>query len=213
MGISARYPGDKNIASDPAVILADDFESYTSPSQLTTKWTGAYQMANLRIATEAGNYYAGDKALEMKLPISTTEISNSLKKVINPTRDVVFIRTYQKWDLGYSLSTSNHNGIQLSAKYPGAGITPPADGTGFFLFLLQNNIEGTALTGEKFARLHACLRLLAEAAYSAMVTIGIQLAWSNRAGTAIGCSTPRNILTSTRCRTSYRSAGAGTATN
>src|SRR6266700_8399443 len=27
-GIAARYPGDKNIASDPAVIFADDFESY-----------------------------------------------------------------------------------------------------------------------------------------------------------------------------------------
>ena len=30
IGIAARYPGDKNIASDPAVILADDFEGYTS---------------------------------------------------------------------------------------------------------------------------------------------------------------------------------------
>ena len=148
IGIAARYPGDKNIASDPAVILADDFESYTSPSQLTTKWTGAYQMANLRIATEAGNYYAGDKALEMKLPISTTEISNSLKKILNPTQDVVFIRTYQKWDAAYSYLTSNHNGMRLSAKYPGPGIAPPVDGTGFFLFLLQNNIEGSAMAGE-----------------------------------------------------------------
>ena len=32
-GIAARYPGDKNIASDPAVIFADDFESYTTPDQ------------------------------------------------------------------------------------------------------------------------------------------------------------------------------------
>ena len=51
-GIAARYPGDKNIASDPAVVFADDFESYTSPSQLTSKWTSAYQLSNLRIATE-----------------------------------------------------------------------------------------------------------------------------------------------------------------
>ena len=64
-GIAARYPGDKGIGSDPAVILADDFESYTSPSQLTTKWSNADVQANLRIATEPGNYYAGGKGLEM----------------------------------------------------------------------------------------------------------------------------------------------------
>ena len=64
IGIAARYPGDKNIASDPAVIFADDFESYTSPSQLTTKWDGAYQLPNIRIATEAGNFFAGSKSLE-----------------------------------------------------------------------------------------------------------------------------------------------------
>src|SRR6266480_3516973 len=68
-GIAARYPGDKNIASDPAVIFADDFESYTSPSHLTTKWDGAYQLPNIRIATEAGNVFAGSKSLEFSLPI------------------------------------------------------------------------------------------------------------------------------------------------
>ena len=40
-GIAARYPGDKNIASDPAVIFADDFEAYTSATQLRPKWTHA----------------------------------------------------------------------------------------------------------------------------------------------------------------------------
>jgi hypothetical protein len=64
IGIVARYPGDKDIASDPAVIFADDFESYTSPSQLTTKCDGAYQLQNIRIATEPGNFFAGSKSLE-----------------------------------------------------------------------------------------------------------------------------------------------------
>src|SRR5436309_15171710 len=81
-GIAARYPGDKNIASDPAVIFADDFESYTSPSQLTSKWTSAYQLSNLRIATEQGNYYAGGKGLEMTLSISTAEVANALNKTL-----------------------------------------------------------------------------------------------------------------------------------
>src|SRR5689334_11957957 len=33
-GIAARYPGDVGIASDPDVIFADDFESYTQTSDL-----------------------------------------------------------------------------------------------------------------------------------------------------------------------------------
>jgi hypothetical protein len=147
-GIAARYPGDKNIASDPAVIFADDFESYSSPSQLTTKWDGAYQLPNIRIAAEAGNFFSGSKALEFSLPISTVEVSNSLRKRLSPEQDTVFLRAYTKFDSGYSVTTSNHNGLRLSAKYPGPGTMPPADGTGFFLFLLQNNILGTTLAGE-----------------------------------------------------------------
>ncbi len=77
VGIAARYPDDKNIASDPAVIFADDFESYTSPSQLTTKWNGAYQLQNIRIATEAGNVFSGSKSLEFSLLISTAEVSKT----------------------------------------------------------------------------------------------------------------------------------------
>jgi len=147
-GIASRYPGDKNIASDPAVIFADDFESYTSPSQLTSKWDDAYHLQNTRIAIETGNFFAGSKALEFSLPISITEVSNSLKKRLSPEQDTVFLRAYTKFDSGYSVTGSNHNGLRLSAKYPGPGTMPPADGTGFFLFLLQNNILGTTLAGE-----------------------------------------------------------------
>ncbi len=131
IGIAARYHGDKDIASDPAVILFDDFEGYTSPSQLTSKWTSAYRLPNLRLATEQGNYYADGKSLEMTLPVSTTEISNACTKTLATTQDTVFIRTYTKFDAGYSVSTSNHNGLRLSAKYPGAGIKAPWYSDGF----------------------------------------------------------------------------------
>ncbi len=62
-GIASRYSGDKNIASDPAVIFADDFESYTSPSQLTNKWDAAYHLPNIRIATEPNNVFSGTSRL------------------------------------------------------------------------------------------------------------------------------------------------------
>ena len=141
-GIASRHPGDKNIASDPAVIFADGFESYTSPNQLTNNWDAAYHLANIRIATEPNNVFSGNKSLEFSLPISPDEVSNSAKKIINPTQDTVFIRAYTKFDPGYQVTGSNHNGLGLSAQYPGPGRRPPPDGTGFFLFLLQNNVLG-----------------------------------------------------------------------
>jgi hypothetical protein len=90
IGIASRYPGDKNIASDPAVIFVDNFESYTSPSQLWNKWDNVYQLRNIRIATEAGNVFAGHKALEFSLPISSTEVANALTKRLSPGQDRVF---------------------------------------------------------------------------------------------------------------------------
>src|ERR1043166_4107105 len=100
-GIASRYPNDVGIENDPDVILFDGFESYTSPSQLTTKWDQAGRQANLRIATEPGNYVGGHKSLEMKLPISNVEVSNGIAKLLSPKEPLLFIRAYMKWDPGY----------------------------------------------------------------------------------------------------------------
>jgi hypothetical protein len=137
-GIASRYPGDKNIASDPAVIFADDFESYTSVDQIRTKWPLAGGLVRMRIATEAANVFSGNKSIELTLPVSTVELGTSLVRSLSPEQDTVYIRMYQKFDPGYSLPGSNHNGVELSAKSPGTPQIPPADGTGFFIFLLQN---------------------------------------------------------------------------
>lgn len=146
LGIAANYPGDKNIGSDPDVILADDFESYNSVSGLSAKWLVQYP-DHMRIATEAGTHYSGSKAVEMSLPISNNEIMIALKKKgLTPT--TLFMRFYQKWEDKYEVHSSNHNGMNLRSNYPGAGIKPPTNGTGGFSFTLQNNIEGELMTGE-----------------------------------------------------------------
>src|SRR5687767_15113621 len=72
-GLAAQYPKDVGIASDPAVILADDFESYSSPSGMTSKWNHVSQGVNVRLSTESGNFFAGSKALEFTIPVTTTE--------------------------------------------------------------------------------------------------------------------------------------------
>src|SRR5205823_8598420 len=158
IGIAAAYPGDKNIASDPAVIFADDFESYATPADAKLRWGNGGWIANMRIATEANHVYSGSKAIEFSLPISATEISCSFWKVLSPEQDTVFMRMYQKFDANYySAHASNHNGILLSGKYPGTPTLPPADGTGFFLFLLQNSFG--AMAGEVvpgYAEIYAC---------------------------------------------------------
>jgi hypothetical protein len=148
-GIASRYPNDVGIENDPNVILADGFESYTSPSQLFNKWDHAVKQANLRIATEPGNYVGGHKSLEMTLPISSTEVGNSIVKQIVPKEPVVFIRAYAKYDLGFNVPGSSHNGPHLrGGQSPGPGIPAPRDGTGFFTFVLQNTKGPTGRGGE-----------------------------------------------------------------
>jgi hypothetical protein len=138
--IAERYPGDNGIETDPAVILADNFESYTDPTQLTAmRWSGV-TLHDTRIATEPGNVFAGSRSLEFTLQISSNEQGNSATKNLSPTRDVVFIRAYTKFDPGFN--ANGHNGLRLSANYPGPGNPPPPNGTGFFLFMLQNNVFG-----------------------------------------------------------------------
>src|SRR4029453_4969177 len=113
-GIASRYPNDVGIENDPDVILADGFESYTSPAQLLGKWDEAVTQSTLRIATEPGNYVGGHKSLEMKIPIGTGTGGNGIKKKISPKEPVLFVRAYTKFDPGFTLSGSTHNGITLS---------------------------------------------------------------------------------------------------
>jgi hypothetical protein len=136
--LANKYPGDRGIETDPAVILADNFETYTNPSQMTAIRWNKVSLRHTRIATEAGNVFSGHRSLEFALPISSTEVGISAMKNISPARDVVFIRAYTKFDPGFIVKGS-HNGLKLSANDPGTPTKPPANGTGFFLFNLQNS--------------------------------------------------------------------------
>jgi len=147
IGIASRYPSDKNIGSDPEVILADDFESYTSVSQMIgPKWTNVQHTEYVSLDSTPGNFFGGTKAVKISLPISGTEVGSSLVKKLGANSvDTIFVRIYEKWDANYSVNGSNHNGIHISGgTLPGPGIPAPADGTGFFIFTLQNNMQGRA---------------------------------------------------------------------
>lgn len=147
-GIASRYPGDKNIGLDPAVILADDFESYNTPSNAVGKWSSISNVGNMRIATETGNYFAGFKSLEMQLPVSTAEKVDSLWKHLSTKQKVLYVRAYIKFDSGFDVETSSHNGLRISGGKTLTGVKPPANGTGFFITSLQNNATSQPLIGE-----------------------------------------------------------------
>jgi FG-GAP-like repeat len=143
-GIASRYPNDVGIENDFDVILADGFETYTSAGELLTKWDVAqgWKPGRLRIATEPGNYVGGHQGLEMKLPISTTEISDAVIKKFSPELTTVYVRTYEKFDLGFD-AISGHNGIRVNGHYPFNPCTgTPRDGTGWFHFIMQNGKLG-----------------------------------------------------------------------
>lgn len=130
-GIAMRYPSDAGIASDPAVIFADDFESYSGAAGLTSRWNEAYHTRNIRIATEAGNVFGGAKALEFTVPQTSSEVSNTVAKVVSPERDVLFLRYYARFDGGFNVLGSSHNGSTISARYCCPGVR--ADGFNKFL--------------------------------------------------------------------------------
>ena len=116
-GIAARYPGDVGIASDPAVIFADDFESYASAAGLPSRWNEVFHSANVRIASEPGNFFSGTKALEFAVPKQSGEVSNHAGKYVSPERDVLFLRYYAKFDAGFNVLGSSHNGNTVTAHY------------------------------------------------------------------------------------------------
>ena len=139
-GIASRYPGDVNITTDPNVIFADDFESYTTVSQITNRWNQLYQQQHISVATAVNNVFAGSRSLEMRIPQQSAELSNAAVKLLNPTEDVVHVRAYTKFDAGFDGGPgSNHNGLTVFSNYPGPG--NPANGTNHFYVGVENSRE------------------------------------------------------------------------
>ena len=136
-GIAARYVADVGIAGDPQALFADDFESYSSVSQLVSsgRYANYYQGANL--AFDGGTFFAGSKSLRMRMPSTSGEVANAIVKRISPARDVLFVRVYARYQANYSGVSSAHNGIRITGKYSGPGRRP--NGTDFFLVNIENS--------------------------------------------------------------------------
>jgi hypothetical protein len=140
-GIAYKYPGDVGIDSDPDVILADDFESHASASDLTSRWDEVHGGDNVTIATDPSNVFAGAQSLEFTIPQQEGEAGVSTVKLLTEELDTLFLRYYSKFQGPFDVIGSSHNGSAMSAHFfvngqasPGV----PADGTNHFLANLEN---------------------------------------------------------------------------
>ena len=148
-GIAARYPDDKGIEADPAVLFHDDFES----DDLRSKWDNCFQKAGIRIAEEHENVHGGKRALEFTVPKQQAEYSNGVVKLLKRGQDVVFLRYYSKFEKGFDQVASSHNGGILNALAPGMPESTPgirADGSNKFIASFENwrGEAATASPGE-----------------------------------------------------------------
>lgn len=134
-GIASQYPNDSGIDSDPSVLFADDFETYGAASNLGNQWDQVFHLPNIRIATEAQHVFGGGKSVELSVPQQNSEVSNNLVKAISPNEDVLFLRYYSKYNEGFDVLGSSHNGSTMSGKYCCPGV--PADGYNKFVASLE----------------------------------------------------------------------------
>jgi hypothetical protein len=140
-GIASKYPGDQGIENDPAVIFADDFESYSKPADLLKKWDNFYQQSGTAFATSADIVFAGKQSLEFTVPQQDAELSNAVDKLIKPELDALYLRYYARFQAPYDVVGSSHNGSSISAHYFNGNQATPgirADGMNKFLVNLEN---------------------------------------------------------------------------
>ncbi len=153
-GIAAKYPGDRNIERDPAVVFADGFENMFSPADLRDKWNWVIHDRNMRITQRAGDVNGGVKALEFTIPRQETALSVEVAKQLDREQDVLFLRWYSKFEDDFAVpSGSVHNGGSISSHYFKNGrATPgrPADGRNKFLA----NLESENSSGESPGKLN-----------------------------------------------------------
>jgi hypothetical protein len=91
-----------------------------------------------RIAQEPENVYAGSRAVEFTLPQQAVELSNAVAKEVDPEREVLFLRYYSKFDAGFDVTGSCHNGGGMSAHYFINGqATPGVPSNGYNKFLAE----------------------------------------------------------------------------
>mgnify|MGYP006300395035 CR=1 FL=1 len=119
-GLASKYPGDKGLAKDPAVLYFLDFDNKAA----TLAWSKGKQGYGWTGAKD--NVFAGAGALEIQQRKGTHEPYEIHPKI--KESDQVYVRWYRKWQVGYDFTQHKMPGVY--AKAPGAsGAGKKPDGT------------------------------------------------------------------------------------
>jgi hypothetical protein len=138
-GLATRYPGDKGLAIDPAVVFADDFESVATgalpdvwaaeqPATSKNRWSRGF--GGPRITDDPEHVHAGHRALDLTID---GPAAIGLEKHMSPGYDRLFLRNHVKYDEAFP--GAHHVGGMMSARAPGAPEATPGvkpDGTNKF---------------------------------------------------------------------------------
>jgi hypothetical protein len=143
-GLATRYPGDKGLVGDPAVVFADDFESSASgqlprgrPAEQPTTWNSPWDRiwGGPSIVDTPDHVHAGQRSLEL---YRNRPGAVGVLKSLNPSFDRLFLRYYIKFDAAFP--GAHHLGGSMRARAPGLpdanpGVVP--DGTNQFSVALD----------------------------------------------------------------------------
>ncbi len=137
--ISQRYPGDENIASDPAVLFFDDFESgwgrWDSPQADTTHLT-------IRTGSEAHSGTGFLQSLVTTADLEADEYISSASRVAFARQDEVYWRFHVRMP---QIAPNPHHWVRLSAgnaDWESSGLAntvPPGDQGFWFDFDINND--------------------------------------------------------------------------
>lgn len=105
VGLAARYPGDRGIEKDPAVILHEDFERGD-----IRQW----EEKKGPVAITSQDPHAGTKCVEMPMHRGK-DTGGHLLKWFSPGADTVYVRFYVKFSRNYQY---NHHFVTLLANPP-----------------------------------------------------------------------------------------------
>ncbi len=130
-GLAAKYPGDVNLATDPAVVFTEDFES-TDLQEVVRRWSDVRnpKESPLALVDDVPAGSGGKRSLQMAaLPAKNT--GAHLYKRLPQELDTVFARFYVKFPkpAGYIHHFVTIGGYRPATNWPqgGAGTRPRGD--------------------------------------------------------------------------------------
>jgi hypothetical protein len=144
-GLAARYPADKGISADPAVVVADDFEA-SPPGALPDRAIGERAeppdspwdrvWGRPTVTEHREHVHAGIRTLELA---RNGPGAVGVRKALDPGFDRLFLRYYIKYDDAFP--GAHHVGGALQARAPGVpeanpGVKP--DGANQYDVLLDH---------------------------------------------------------------------------